>query len=198
MTRVRDVMSDDVLTIEPEVSLAEAARIMAEEHYSGLPVASQGGGVLGVISASDIVEFSMSLDADRSSFPGRESAEWPGPLEWDGTDADHSVPDYFGSTWDDRWNPVAYIGDRAQPGWSSLGESTVAEIMTRTVVSITPEDDLTAAARRMLDAGVHRLLVLERGRLVGLVTTTDIVRAVARLGAAVRSRPAMADPAPST
>ena len=35
------------------------------------------------------------------------------------------------------------------------------------------------AARSMLRAGVHRLLVMEDGRLAGLVTTTDLVRAVA-------------------
>jgi CBS domain-containing protein len=36
-----------------------------------------------------------------------------------------------------------------------------------------------AAAEQMRSADVHRLLVMEEGRLLGIVTTMDIVRAVA-------------------
>lgn len=38
------------------------------------------------------------------------------------------------------------------------------------------------AAKLMLKAGVHRILVLEDGRLVGLASTTDVMKAVAQHG----------------
>jgi CBS domain-containing protein len=61
-----------------------------------------------------------------------------------------------------------------------LFESTlVLEIMTPWPDTIAPDADLRAAARKMLDHGVQRLFVSEGGQLVGVVSQTDIVDAVA-------------------
>jgi CBS domain-containing protein len=51
--------------------------------------------------------------------------------------------------------------------------------MNRAVCAVGPDDDIAEAAGRMMRAGVHRLLVLDGPRLLGIVTATDIVRAVA-------------------
>lgn len=56
--------------------------------------------------------------------------------------------------------------------------------MTRGLLSLRPDADVSEAARRMVIGGVHRLLVMEDDRLVGLVTASDIVRAVASHGLA--------------
>ncbi len=61
-----------------------------------------------------------------------------------------------------------------------LFEATrVSEIMSRQPRVIGPAADLRAAAQQMLRQDVHRLFVEEHGRLVGVVSQTDIVRAVA-------------------
>jgi len=54
----------------------------------------------------------------------------------------------------------------------------VSEVMTPTVVSIAADATIVEAGRRMLQLGVHRLLVL-RGdnELAGVVTTVDLLRA---------------------
>jgi CBS domain-containing protein len=52
--------------------------------------------------------------------------------------------------------------------------------MTRALFSVGPEDDARTAARTMSDAGVHRVLVLEDGHLAGILSASDIVRAVAQ------------------
>lgn len=57
----------------------------------------------------------------------------------------------------------------------------VAEIMTRQPRVIGPAADVRAAAQQMLRQDVHRLFVEEHGRLVGVVSQTDIVRAVATI-----------------
>ncbi len=60
-----------------------------------------------------------------------------------------------------------------------LDQTPVQEIMTprpQTIASDVPVND---AARRMLYLEVHRLFVEEDGRLVGVVTTTDMVRVMA-------------------
>ena len=55
----------------------------------------------------------------------------------------------------------------------------VQEIMTPRPQTITPEATVRDAAQRMLYLEVHRLFVEQEGRLLGVVTTTDLVRALA-------------------
>jgi CBS domain-containing protein len=62
--------------------------------------------------------------------------------------------------------------------WDLLAEHTVAEAMSRRVCVIPSGADVASAAAYMLKAGIHRLLVKDDGRFVGMVTTTDVLRAV--------------------
>ena len=63
---------------------------------------------------------------------------------------------------------------------TALLDSTQAQdIMTRRPLTVDPEADVRDAARQMLYAEVHRLFVVDEGRLAGVISTTDIVRAVA-------------------
>jgi CBS domain-containing protein len=59
-------------------------------------------------------------------------------------------------------------------------ETPVRDLMTRHLLTIAPEADVKQAAQEMLYADVHRLFVIEDDRVVGVISTTDIVRAVAR------------------
>ena len=52
--------------------------------------------------------------------------------------------------------------------------------MTRTVYTLGPDEGVTAAARLMNNAGIHRVVITDQGRLVGLVTATDLAKAVAQ------------------
>jgi len=51
----------------------------------------------------------------------------------------------------------------------------VGEIMSAPVVSIEPDASLRDAAMLMLKSGVKRLPVISNGRLVGIITDTDLV-----------------------
>jgi CBS domain-containing protein len=53
--KIKDVMTTDVVTVEPETSLKEVARILAVRRVSGLPVVDAEGSVVGVISEADIL-----------------------------------------------------------------------------------------------------------------------------------------------
>jgi CBS domain-containing protein len=60
-------------------------------------------------------------------------------------------------------------------------EATVAgEAMTEPPIVIGPERPVAEAAHLMLDRRVNRLPVVENGKLVGIVTRSDLVRAFAR------------------
>ena len=54
-TSLRDVMTKDVVTIEPETTLKDAARIMFDHWFRHLPVATSSGEVVGIISLRDLL-----------------------------------------------------------------------------------------------------------------------------------------------
>jgi CBS domain-containing protein len=56
---------------------------------------------------------------------------------------------------------------------------TIADVMTRDLPMVGPEDNLRKAAREMKQAGVKALPVLEGDRLVGIITDWDVTQAVA-------------------
>ncbi len=58
-------------------------------------------------------------------------------------------------------------------------ETRVEEIMTPRPLTISPDTDVKEAAQQMLYLEIHRLFVEEQGHLVGVISQSDIVRAVA-------------------
>lgn len=61
-----------------------------------------------------------------------------------------------------------------------LDDHTVEEAMTRgPVKSIALDAPASTAAEMMMDEGIHRLPVLDNGKLVGIISTTDLVKAIA-------------------
>ncbi len=57
--------------------------------------------------------------------------------------------------------------------------SKVTEVMSEEVVAISPDASVREAATIMADRNINRLPVTEGGKLVGIVTRGDIVRAIA-------------------
>lgn len=55
----------------------------------------------------------------------------------------------------------------------------LGELSSRAVVSVAPEDTLGEAAERMAEQGVGSAVVLDAGRLIGILTERDLLRAVA-------------------
>ncbi len=169
MQAVRDIMTTEVVTLDPDMTLREAAATLADHHVTGAPVLVNGR-VIGVLSASDIL--------------GVDAAD---PIEDD--DYENDVPTigddepapFFARLWPDAAMDVSERfgasgrGERASPR-NALDDRTVSDAMTRGVLEIRPEATITHAAERMATACVHRLLVVDDQGLAGIVTTTDIAR----------------------
>lgn len=58
----------------------------------------------------------------------------------------------------------------------SADDVTCREIMTSPLITIEPQAPITAAINKMVKNKVRRLVVLDRGKLVGVVTERDILR----------------------
>jgi CBS domain-containing protein len=81
-----------------------------------------------------------------------------------------------------RWSLWPSPGSRHFRSWMVGGlfeGSSVRDLMTSPALTITPDAGVREAAQRMLDAGVHRLIVIRGEQVVGVISTTDIMRAVA-------------------
>ena len=59
---VRDIMRTDVVTAHPDQTVRELTRVLAEHGISGVPVVTDSGEVLGVVSASDVIQVAVSVD----------------------------------------------------------------------------------------------------------------------------------------
>ena len=60
-----------------------------------------------------------------------------------------------------------------------LEDATVDDVMTRHVESVSPECTVEEAAVLMGEKQIHRVLVMTDGTLVGVVSTSDVAKAVA-------------------
>jgi CBS domain-containing protein len=55
----------------------------------------------------------------------------------------------------------------------------IAELMTHDVVTVAPEDTLGEAAAKMTEKGIGAVVVSDFGRMIGILSERDIMRAVA-------------------
>lgn len=61
-----------------------------------------------------------------------------------------------------------------------LAKLTIGKIMTSDPLTVTPETSIEEAARLMLEKKISGLPVVEHGRLVGVITESDIFRLVVK------------------
>jgi CBS domain-containing protein len=78
--------------------------------------------------------------------------------------------------------PLGWIVDGSPnfAGYRKAAALTSGKAMTSPAITITPGATVAEAARVMSERGVNRLPVVDEGRLVGIVTRTDLVRAFVR------------------
>jgi CBS domain-containing protein len=60
--------------------------------------------------------------------------------------------------------------------------ATAAEVMTRKVITVTPEDDLAEVAMLLEKHSIKRAPVIDQGKLVGIITRSDLMRGLATHG----------------
>ena len=67
-TKIRDIMATPLITITPEQTIFECAKLMSKKHIHHLPVMDQDGAIVGMISATDFLVVAEALghgDGDR-------------------------------------------------------------------------------------------------------------------------------------
>jgi CBS domain-containing protein len=78
----------------------------------------------------------------------------------------------------------AFTTGQMLPRYNELMARTIAEVMTEAVVHVEPNAPLTRVLQLMVHLKARSLPVIERGRLVGMISREDIMRALAEATAA--------------
>ena len=151
--RARDIMTSDIVSVAETATVRELVALLQEHEISGVPVVNARGKITGVVSVSDV-----AASSGGGGSIGPEVAS----------------PEFYVHGWEDKVNPdelrQLHIEDEGL---------LVSDIMTVRVYTIAADAPVTEIASTMVDGHVHRLLVAERDKLVGIVSTLDVLRSVA-------------------
>ena len=145
---VSQVMTTDVLTFSPDDTVEAAMKTMVERNVDGSPVVDQDGKVVGMITTGDLI-----VQESQVHVP--------------------TVISLFGAYLELPSSHRRFEQDLRK----ALG-GRVADLMHKDTETIEADDTLETAATLMHDHVVSRLPVVSDERLVGIVSRTDILRAI--------------------
>jgi predicted transcriptional regulator len=155
---VRDLMRTPVHTLATTMPVREAIETLEANELNGAPVVDRADRLVGFLSLRDIARSEHvrdeRIDTERREHLFTQSLEEMGedePLTEDILDKEDYSPEV-------------------------LGAETVQDWMNPQIISIRPDASLRDVCRLMVAEGVHRVLVVQRGKLEGIVSTFDIVR----------------------
>lgn len=157
----RDVMRTQVLKLSPNMPIPRAMELFEDHKISGAPVVDTSGRVLGVLSATDVTR-AERLGTTNVASEARKLVMRGGDDEWDDEIAEEDLLSI------EDWGP------------ESGGGPLVGDWMNPEVISVAPGCSLPELCKVLVDNGIHRVLVMEHGQLLGIVTSTDVVRCVAK------------------
>jgi len=55
MLKARDIMTKNVITVTPDTEITQAAKLLLENHFNGLPVVDESGKLIGIICQDDLI-----------------------------------------------------------------------------------------------------------------------------------------------
>jgi CBS domain-containing protein len=114
--KVKEIMTTTVISVPEEETIEGAARLLARNRISGLPVVDRSGALVGLVTEYDLI---------------------------------------------------------------SKSGHTVADIMSRSVISVSPETDTEEVSHLLTNRRIRRVPVLQGDRLVGIVSRSDLIKQIA-------------------
>lgn len=154
--QVREIMSSPAITVGPETKIPEIARVMREQQISGVPVVDAEGQLLGLITELDLIERNAPLREPR--YLAVLSGLIPVSLD----------------EYRDYKDQVRHVL-----------ATNAKELMNKEVHTVAPDADLETVMQLMTDPSNISLPVVDMGRIVGVITRTDLVRVIERLEMAI-------------
>jgi len=151
--RAMDVMTTNVITVGPETSVQDVAKLLSERSISGVPVVDTQNRLVGIVSEGDLLH-RVETGTERRAQRRRRS--W-----W---------LDTIGSDEELARNYVKSHG------------RTAKDVMTSDVISVSDTSELADIANLLETKRIKRVPVVRDGKLVGIVSRANLVRALAAAG----------------
>lgn len=154
MKTVKDIMTTNVQSVKDDWSLETLSQFFFDKQISGAPVVDAKDKLVGVVSLSDLAR-NNTLPVFRSEDSGH---------------------DYYQQT-----RSISGISEEDLSRLKLESESLVSvkDIMTPMVFELSEDTTVQKAAETMLKGHIHRVMVTRDKKLVGIVTTMDMLKIVA-------------------
>jgi CBS domain-containing protein len=150
---VKDAMTPDPVTCSVDDTVSSIGGVMRTKHIGGIPV-MDGTRLAGMVTETDLLKLLMTK--------GPSDDLWlPSPLEV----IELPIREFI------NW-------ERTKEALTDIGSKKVGTIMSSPIITITPEEDIEAAADLMLKKKIDRLAVVSGETLKGIITREDIVWAI--------------------
>lgn len=158
--KARELMRTEVVTLAPDDTIETALAVFEESGISGAPVVADGR-LVGVITLADV---------SRTEHLRGDQIE---------THRDYDFSEPVGEERTDELDPEE-VFRKEDYSAEVLGRELVKDWMTNRVVALSPTASLARVCTVMQEEHIHRVFVTEEGRLVGVISSFDVVRHVAR------------------
>ena len=142
-----DVMTCDVITVTPETTVHELAKLLSERAISGVPVVDAAMRMVGIVSEGDLLR-RAETGTDRRTVRRRP-----------------------------RWFDAIGSGQAQARDYIKSHGVRVADIMTHNVVSVDESTELADVATLLETHRIKRVPVMLDGQLVGIISRANLVRA---------------------
>lgn len=156
--KVKDLMTKNVITFNPNMTIKEAMEILVKNNIGGAPVVDNGK-LVGIITQRDILSY-LDMAYKRQGWI--------------------FIPTPFDIIEIPRVTALPY--EKFTEIYESLGKEKIGDIMQKRVYFVEPDDDIEEAIQLLGKGKINRLPVVDKDRnVVGIITRGDILRGLANL-----------------
>lgn len=145
---VKDIMTKNVITVNPEMKIHKLAELFIDKNISGAPVVDKGGKLLGVVKEEGVIFQDKKVH----------------------------LPTFINLS----FGFLTLGTGRYNEEIKKITASEVSSIMEKDIVTIDPNTEIEDAATLMIEKEIYYLPVVDKDKLVGVITKKDIVRAIAK------------------
>jgi CBS domain-containing protein len=147
--RAMDVMTTNVITVDPDTLVQALAMLLSERGISGVPVVDSDNQLVGIVSEGDLLH---RVETGTERLTGHRRPWWLDTIALD----QELARDYF-----------------------KTHGRTAKDVMTRDVISVAETTELAEVAMLLETKRIKRVPVLRDGKLVGIVSRANLMRALA-------------------
>jgi predicted transcriptional regulator len=155
LLKAKDIMTEDVLMAYEGWSIKRLSSFFIKNRISGAPVIASDHSLVGVVTATDLVNFEGKSDSEKSQL------------------LKDIYDEFVGMNYDEK--TMLSLSAKADEN------CTVNQVMTPKVVQIDEDTLVVDVAKTMLESGIRRIFVTKNGIMSGVISTNNMLKVVSQL-----------------